>query len=161
MKKVIAVLPEGTQILTTAETTVKNKWWITYNLHVEQQEGKYQHGENNQLVPKVGMMMTGVNGFIYKIAVVEPVYNCRACYQAGETREGKNRIGNMFYCNRHFNKLVVTKPIVKTGAIQSRNETCACGSGKKFKNCCGIKAADHTARHYFNSEYISQQQKTA
>ena len=27
-------------------------------------------------------------------------------------------------------------PIVKTGTI-GRNDPCPCGSGKKFKNCCG------------------------
>ena len=29
------------------------------------------------------------------------------------------------------------KPFVKSGPDQGRNDACACGSGKKFKKCCG------------------------
>lgn len=61
------------------------------------------------------------------------------------------------YCRQHFNELVITKPIVKTAALQNRNDACACGSGKKYKHCCSIKATNHKARHYFNSEYIRKQ----
>jgi hypothetical protein len=65
------------------------------------------------------------------------------------------------YCKKHFDEMVVTKPIVKTTAIQFRNEPCACGSGKKYKNCCSSKLTDHKPRHYFNSLYINQKQNKA
>ena len=29
------------------------------------------------------------------------------------------------------------KPVEKTGTQMSRNSVCSCGSGKKYKNCCG------------------------
>jgi uncharacterized protein YecA (UPF0149 family) len=29
---------------------------------------------------------------------------------------------------------------VKTGPDVGRNDPCPCGSGKKFKKCCGVKA---------------------
>ena len=76
------------------------------------------------------------------------------CILCGLKAAGK--IGEEHYCSHHFKNLVVTKPILKTNALQNRNEICACNSGKKFKHCCGIKATSHTARHYFNSEYINQ-----
>ncbi|MGE5410977.1 MAG: YchJ family protein [Clostridiales bacterium] len=34
-------------------------------------------------------------------------------------------------------KLVSQKPIVRIGEKIGRNDPCTCGSGKKFKNCCG------------------------
>jgi uncharacterized protein YecA (UPF0149 family) len=80
------------------------------------------------------------------------------CSVCGKLAKGK--IKDAFYCREHFNALVITKPIIKTGAIQNRNETCACGSGKKFKNCCAVKASNHPARHYFNSDYIKNEQPT-
>ena len=33
----------------------------------------------------------------------------------------------------------VTSPIVNKEAVVGRNEPCPCGSGKKFKSCCGKK----------------------
>jgi len=64
------------------------------------------------------------------------------------------------YCKKHFDEMVIIKPIVKTMAIQFRNEPCACGSGKKFKNCCSSKLTDHKPRHYFNSQYVNQKINT-
>ena len=34
-----------------------------------------------------------------------------------------------------------TQPFVKTGPQIGRNDPCHCGSGKKFKKCCAVKAA--------------------
>lgn len=31
----------------------------------------------------------------------------------------------------------LVKQVVKTGPIQARNSKCACGSGLKYKRCCG------------------------
>lgn len=81
------------------------------------------------------------------------------CTVCGKLAKGE--IKGAFYCREHFNALVITKPIIKTGAIQFRNEQCACGSGKKYKNCCSSKLNDHKPRHYFNSQYINQKQNKA
>ena len=35
----------------------------------------------------------------------------------------------------------VERPFVKTQAEQGRNDTCNCGSGKKYKKCCGASKA--------------------
>lgn len=35
-------------------------------------------------------------------------------------------------------KIEVQKTVVNDGAKVGRNDTCPCGSGKKYKNCCGI-----------------------
>ncbi|MES2664366.1 MAG: YchJ family protein [Pseudomonadota bacterium] len=32
----------------------------------------------------------------------------------------------------------VAKPVVRTGPKIGRNDPCSCGSGKKFKKCCGV-----------------------
>jgi hypothetical protein len=34
-----------------------------------------------------------------------------------------------------------TETFVKTGPDVGRNDPCPCGSGKKYKKCCGVKAA--------------------
>ncbi|MGE5679733.1 MAG: YchJ family protein [Bacillota bacterium] len=34
-------------------------------------------------------------------------------------------------------KLVSQKPVVRVGDKIGRNDPCPCGSGKKYKNCCG------------------------
>jgi len=33
------------------------------------------------------------------------------------------------------------KPIVRQAAKVGRNDPCPCGSGKKYKKCCGVNAA--------------------
>ena len=35
---------------------------------------------------------------------------------------------------------VAKKPVVKKGAKIGRNDPCPCGSGKKYKKCCGLNA---------------------
>lgn len=52
-------------------------------------------------------------------------------------------------CKKHFSAFTRTKPIMSTR--QGRNEKCKCGSGKKFKNCCGKPGSK--AKHYHNSLY--------
>ena len=158
MKKVIAILRDDSQIITTIDTAQKNNWWITYNveciLEPEAHPSSVKHAE----IPKTGNLITGIGGHIYRIATVEPVEKCFVCQ-----RTGKSRVGNKFYCKKHFNKLVVTHPIRRTSVKTHRNALCPCGSGKKFKQCCITKDAHTKPRHYFNSEYKQQQQtkKTA
>lgn len=33
---------------------------------------------------------------------------------------------------------VINKPELRRKKSQNRNEMCACGSGKKYKKCCGV-----------------------
>jgi uncharacterized protein YecA (UPF0149 family) len=157
MKKVIAVLPNGNQVIGSPETALKNKWWITYNVEVILATSKPTAEINNQDLPKTGAFMTGLTGHIYQLFAITPVHVCYSCHQSGTLAKGKNRVGNKFYCDSHFNGLVVTKPIKKQGTSVSRNELCTCGSGKKFKRCCYSKMTDHKPRHYFNSKYINNQ----
>lgn len=158
MKKVIAVQPGEIQVLTSLETAEKNNWWITYTVEVFATENPKQEFPDNQRVPKPGMEMSSLGSRkIYTLQTVTPVEICWHCHKQGERKTAQYRVLNRFYCKKHYNKLVITKPIVKTGSIQNRNEPCACGSGKKFKNCCGIKAGNHAARHYFNSDYVKNQ----
>lgn len=34
-------------------------------------------------------------------------------------------------------KVLPQRPVVRTGSTAGRNDPCPCGSGKKFKKCCG------------------------
>lgn len=38
---------------------------------------------------------------------------------------------------KHYQVIVSGNTTYKAQLKQSRNELCACGSGKKYKNCCG------------------------
>jgi preprotein translocase subunit SecA len=44
-------------------------------------------------------------------------------------------------------KKPINKPIVNKGAKVGRNDPCPCGSGKKYKKCCGAvgSAGDDSA----------------
>ena len=35
-------------------------------------------------------------------------------------------------------QLINAKPYVRAGIKTGRNDSCSCGSGKKFKKCCGF-----------------------
>jgi SEC-C motif-containing protein len=43
--------------------------------------------------------------------------------------------GNWFYVDGEIQK---PKPFTRTDTKISRNDPCTCGSGKKFKKCCGV-----------------------
>ena len=149
MKKVIAINKDGQPVLTTEATATKHGWWITYHLTVVLTDEKECDPANWQKEPKAGLMLQGLNGSVYQVASVTPRHICFEC-----SRPGTNRIRHTFYCDKHFKVLVVTKPIRKTGAVVNRNDTCPCGSTKKYKHCCEAKH-DHSARHYFNSAYMN------
>lgn len=152
MNKVIAINGADEQVLTTEATANKNNWWITYWVKVVPSETETTIPEaTNQKVPHQGMKMTAIGGHVYQISELKPAHICCFCHD-----HGKNRIGNKFYCDHDFKKLVVTKPILLNGSKPQRNQPCTCNSGKKYKHCCGKQT--HKPRHYFNSEY--QQQKT-
>lgn len=158
MKKVIALLPNGYQILTTPLTATKNKYWITYNVEVVLAAPETDPSKtDNKTVPKVGMLIKGFGGYIYQLTKVDPLYICFDCYE-----KGANRIGNSFYCNCHFKKHVVTDPIKRVDEKIHRNAPCICGSGKKFKRCC-LPKQEIKGGHYYNSEYKRREQikKTA
>lgn len=148
MEKVIAITKDGKPVLTTKPTATKNGWWITYHLTVVLSDENECDPANIEKVPVPGILLKGLNGHIYKVAAVSPRHVCFEC-----NRTGTNRIRHTFYCDKHFKELVVTKPILKTGAVIGRNEKCSCGSGKKYKHCCEVKNR-HSARHYFNSDYV-------
>ena len=146
MKKVIALNENNHQIITTEATAQKNNWWITYDVEAKPKEDAEVTEEEQQRVPRIGHLMIGLSGHVYKLIFITPRHICRTC-----ERTGKNRVGNSFYCNDHFKKLVQTQPIKRINAKQQRNAKCTCGSGKKYKYCCGKET--HQPRHYFNSEY--------
>lgn len=144
MNKVIAVNDKGEQLLTTEQTAEKNNWWVTYCVTVV--PGDQTATADNKKVPVTGGLMKSLGGKIYRLSEVKPAHICYLCHQ-----KGANRIKHLFYCNQHFNQLVVTQPILRTGKKPHRNEPCHCKSGKKYKKCCGMET--HTPRHYFNSKY--------
>lgn len=159
MKKVIAIQPGEKQVLTTAETAEKNNWWITYTVEVFATDHPKKEFPDNQLLPKPGMEMTSLGSRkVYTLQSVTPVEICWHCHLQGERKTAHYRVINRFYCKQHYEKLVITKPIVKTGAIQGRNELCKCGSGRKFKHCCAPKTTGHEPYHYYNSDYMRNQQ---
>jgi len=158
MKKVIALQsPHEKQVICNRSLAEKNNWLITYNVEVRPEHDKKPGTENVNKVPQAGTLLNGFGGHVYKILTLTPVEVCCLC-----GRMGKNRIYKKFYCDTHYNNLVITKPIVRTIAKPNRNQPCACGSGKKYKYCC-LSKDQHTARHYYNSEYRQNQQsqKTA
>lgn len=59
-----------------------------------------------------------------------------------ETRESQfaDSVSNDF----HFGAQKEVVPIVRSGPKIGRNDPCPCGSGAKFKRCCGIAAAPPT-----------------
>lgn len=151
MQKVIAVNDKGKQLLTTEATANKNKWWITYWVDVVPAD--QTENADNEKVPETGGTMKAIGGKIYRLSEVKPAHICFLCH-----RKGANRVKNLFYCDDDFQRIVVTRPILRSGKKPQRNEPCTCKSGKKYKHCCGSKT--HTPRHYFNSEY-KQNEKTA
>lgn len=151
MKKVIALNENGDPLLTTEVTANKHNWWITYHLTVVLTNEKTCDTGYINRVPAPGMLLYGINAHIYRVASVTPRHICFEC-----NRTGTNRIRHTFYCDKHWRELVVTKPIRKTGEVVNRNDKCPCGSDKKYKHCCEPKHADHAARHYFNSLYVSE-----
>jgi len=46
----------------------------------------------------------------------------------------KKRKGRWYY---HDGEMVKAKPVVRESPKVGRNDPCPCGSGKKFKKCCG------------------------
>ena len=51
----------------------------------------------------------------------------------GEMQEASSR--------RQGEAAVTVKPIVREAAKVGRNDPCPCGSGKKYKKCCGVGVA--------------------
>jgi SEC-C motif-containing protein len=51
-----------------------------------------------------------------------------------ERAEFKKHNGRWFYWD---GEMVKAKPMVREGRKVGRNEPCPCGSGKKYKKCCG------------------------
>jgi len=51
-----------------------------------------------------------------------------------ERAEFKRINGRWYY---HDGEMVKAKPVVREGPKVGRNDPCPCGSGKKYKKCCG------------------------
>lgn len=145
MEKVI-VLIDNEPVITTLATAEKNRWYITHSVEAVKTEIKHSSILPNYTEPEPGIKLMGIGGHVYEILSAKPCHQCFACGEKGE-----NRIGRKFYCTAHFKGLVTTRPIIRKEDKKQRNEKCACGSGKKFKHCCG--ANTHKPRHYFNSKY--------
>ena len=41
------------------------------------------------------------------------------------------------YSSENNSKYAVQQPVIRETAKIGRNDPCSCGSGKKFKKCCG------------------------
>jgi len=61
-----------------------------------------------------------------------------------ETSKFSKAEGRWYYCGKQSRPKVSptqtaksAKPFVRSGAKVGRNDPCSCGSGKKFKKCCG------------------------
>ncbi len=152
MKKVIALNENDNRVLTTRETAEKNNWWITHNLEVDLMPVNFIPTETST-EPEVGNIWERSQYFnkskrFYKITKSEKVLICTICHE-----QAKFKIGNRFYCKKHYKHLMLTRPIRRTMLQPGRNEPCTCGSGKKFKNCC-LEKLEHNPRHYFNSRFM-------
>lgn len=55
-----------------------------------------------------------------------------------ELAQFKQHDGEWYFYDAQFPK---TETVVNTAAKVGRNDKCPCGSGKKYKKCCGSKAA--------------------
>lgn len=70
----------------------------------------------------------GVVEFVAKYEVQDRVVNHR------ERAFFKKIKGKWFY---HDGDMIKPKPVVREGPKVGRNDPCPCGSGKKYKKCCG------------------------
>lgn len=145
MKKVIALNEKEIRVLTTRKTSEKNEWWITHNLEVAILP-LITDKPKISTEPEVGNIMEGGNRF-YKVLKSEKVLICSICKQ-----KANFKIGYRFFCKKHYKHLMLTRPIRRAILQPNRNETCHCGSGKKFKICC-IHTLGHNPRRYFNSRF--------
>ena len=145
IRKVVALDAAGKQHLTTYATALKKEWWITYFVTVRAED---EEKPNNNCLPETGAVMTDIKGVNYRIVESTPHFICFECGNSGP-----HRIHNRFYCDFHYKKLVVTKPLKFAEKEPGRNERCYCGSGKKYKQCCMAKNEIHIG-HNFNSEYL-------
>jgi hypothetical protein len=146
MQKVIALNEKEERVLTTRTTAEKHNWWITHNLTVTILPVTSQTPRTST-EPDEGNIMES-KGRFYRIIESEKILICSICKEPA-----KFKIDKRFYCKKHYKHLMLTRPIRRGIILPNRNDTCTCGSGKKYKNCC-LKNYEHTPRHYFNSRYM-------
>lgn len=146
MKKVIAIDDKKNRILTTAKNAKKKNLWVTHHLEVNILPVTDATPKINA-EPDAGNIMESHKRF-YLITKSDKILICYTCDDIA-----KFKIGNLFYCKKHYKHLMTTRPIRLVNKPQDRNAPSACGSGLKFKNCC-ITKLDHNARHYFNSRFM-------
>lgn len=144
MKKVIAINEEENRVFTTRLEAEKNDWWITHNLEVDVLP-KNLLSCRTSLEPEPGNIFVNNNRF-YRITKFEKVLICTICEQ-----KANYKIGFRFYCKKHFKHLMLTKPIRRLKIQQNTNQSCFCGSGQIFENCCFAKP-DPKPRSFFTSQ---------
>jgi len=64
-------------------------------------------------------------------------YLYRVSYSRAEEREVQEKKEQEVYYNRGDEEGAATKSPVRADDKSGRNEPCPCGSGKKYKKCCG------------------------
>lgn len=148
MKKVIAINEKENRVLTTWVEAEKNDWWITHNLEVDVLPKNLMLCTTS-LEPETGNIFVNNNRF-YRITKSEKVLICAICEQ-----KANFKIGYRFYCKKHFKHLMLTKPIRRLKFQQNLNQSCFCGSGQIFKNCCFAKP-DPKPRSFFTSLFTKE-----
>lgn len=148
MKKVIAINEKENRVLTTRLEAEKNDWWITHNLEVDVlPKNLFLCATSTE--PESGNIFENNNRF-YRITKSEKVLICTICEQ-----KANFKIGFRFYCKKHYKHQMLTKPIRRLKFPQNSNQSCFCGSGQKFKNCCFAKP-DQKPRSYFTSLFTKE-----
>jgi hypothetical protein len=146
MKKVIALNEKEDRVLTTRATAEKNNWWITHHLSVDILPVTISSPQTSA-EPEFGNIIES-GGRYYKITKSSKILICPICEESA-----KFKIGFRFYCKQHYKHLMLTKPIRRISIQPGRNQSCSCGSGLKYKNCC-IAKTEHKPRHYFDSRFM-------
>ena len=103
-----------------------------------------------------------VTDLIFRARIVGPQPQARSAYHVTETRHDVSDNygvsenlretadqgvpvtagdGEMNEAASQSQTATVVKPIHREAAKVGRNDPCPCGSGKKYKKCCGVNAA--------------------
>lgn len=84
---------------------------------------------------KLGPGTVVINGTPYQFTEATVTTTPKKVYSACDVfRSGYDLAASL------FSRLRVTEPIRNTGPIIKRNAPCRCGSGLKWKRCCGVRS---------------------
>lgn len=74
----------------------------------------------------------------YAFTLFETKYSCKYCGGFEPLRNIKDKDDNKLKACKHcYNKAVAPRQLKAVTDAPGRNEPCMCGSGKKYKKCCG------------------------